>query len=91
MSDLLIHDLDPDVQRSLEQRAQAHDRDVVEEAKAILRSGLGIAEAGLAIGKRPPPGMGMGTWMRSLVPPEYRGDDLVFEVDSPESPPPDFD
>jgi hypothetical protein len=33
----------------------------------------------------------MGTWMRNLVPPEYRGDDLVFEYRDPGSPPPDFD
>jgi hypothetical protein len=29
--------------------------------------------------------------MRSLVQPEDRGDDLVFEVSGPESPPPDFE
>lgn len=90
MSDLLIPNLDPDVQRSLEQRARAHDRDVVEEAKALLRTSLGLAEATQDF-SGPPPGMGVGTWMRSLVPPEYRGDDIVFEMRGPGRPPPDFD
>ena len=91
MSDLLIRNLDPDMQRSLERRARAHDRDVAEEAKALLRTSLGMTQAPTDIGKEPPPGMGMGTWMRNLVPSNYRGDDLLFELDSPESQPPDFD
>ena len=88
MSDLLIPDLDPVLRRELERRAIAHDRDVVEEARALLRNSLGIREDGSEIGSGPPPGVGFGTWMFSSVPQEFRGDDLVFEIpDLPEDPP----
>lgn len=90
MSNLLIRDLDPEMTRTLEQRARNHDRDASEEARHLLRQSLGLQNPETNHFVGPPPGMGMGTWMRSLVPPECRGDDLVFEVDSPESPPPDF-
>lgn len=81
MSDLLIRDIDPDLKRLIEQRARTHDRNLSEEAKALIRAGLAVPEEGRK----------MGTWMRSLVRPEDRGDDLVFEVSGPESPPPDFE
>jgi hypothetical protein len=32
----------------------------------------------------------MGTWMRSLLPAEFRGDDLVFEVQDDVREPPDL-
>jgi plasmid stability protein len=81
MTDLLIRDVDPDLMLLIEQRARAHKRNGSEEAKALIRDGLDASEHDRK----------MGTWMRNLVPPEYRGDDLVFEVRGPESPPPDFD
>jgi len=35
--------------------------------------------------------MKMGTWMFSLLPQEYRGDDLVFEAPGDVRAPPDFE
>jgi plasmid stability protein len=81
MTDLLILDIDPDLMLLIEQRARTHNQNVSEEAKALIRAGLSALEHDRK----------MGTWMRNLVPPEYRGDDLVFEYRGPGSPPPDFD
>jgi plasmid stability protein len=81
MTDLLIRDIDPDLKLLVEQRARRHNRNLSEEAKVLIRAGLSVPEEGRR----------MGTWMRSLVQPEDRGDDLVFEVSGPESPPPDFE
>lgn len=81
MTDLLIRDIDPDLKLLVEQRARTHNRNLSEEAKALIRAGLSVPEEGRK----------MGTWMRNLVQPEDRGDDLVFEVSGPESPPPDFE
>ncbi|HEV7600886.1 MAG TPA: hypothetical protein VGO49_11610 [Bradyrhizobium sp.] len=81
MTDILIRDIDPDLMLLIEQRARTHNRNVSEEAKALLRAGLNALEHDRK----------MGTWMRNLVPREYRGDDLVFEYRGPGSPPPDFD
>jgi plasmid stability protein len=80
MTDLLIRDIDPDLMILIEQRARAHNRNVSEEAKVLIRAGLSVPEYGRK----------MGTWMRNLVLPEDRGDDLVFEYRYPDSPPPDF-
>jgi plasmid stability protein len=81
MTDLLIRDIDPDLMLLIEQRARTHNRNVSEEAKALISAGLSFPEDGRK----------MGTWMRSLVLPKDRGDDLVFEYRCPGSPPPDFD
>jgi plasmid stability protein len=78
MTDLLIRDIDHDLMILIEQRARTNNRNVSEEAEALIRAGIGVPEDGRK----------MGTWMRSLVLPEDRGDDLVFEY--PGSPPPDF-
>lgn len=90
MTDLLIRNLDPELAATLERRARAHARDVSEEARELLSQGLGLNPLGVARGG-PPPGLGMGTWLQSLLPPEYRGDDLVFEAPGPVRPPPDFE
>ena len=81
MSDLLICEIDADLMLLIEDRARGNSRSVSEEAKALMRAGLEMSE-----GSRK-----MGTWMRNLVPPECRGDDLIFEYRGPGSPPPDFD
>jgi plasmid stability protein len=80
MTDILIRDIDPDLMLVIEQRARIHNGNVSDEAKALIRAGLDASEHGRK----------MRTWMRNLVPPEYRGD-LDFEHRGPESPPPDFD
>ena len=81
MTDLLVRDIGADLMLLIEDLARTHNWTVSEEAKALIRAALSASE----------PDRKMGTWMRNLVPPEYRGDDLVFECRGPESPPPDFD
>ena len=81
MTDLLIRKIDPKLKRELEKRARAHGRSLSEEVKTLLGKALG----------GPAPQKKMGTWMFSLLPEEYRGDDLVFERNDLVSPPPDFE
>jgi hypothetical protein len=89
MSDLLIPDLDPAMLHALQNRARASDRDVVEEARALLESGLGISSFDSGVGEIRPPGMGLGTWLFSRVPPECRVD-LDYAYPDVPSDPPDF-
>ncbi len=79
-SDLLIRKLDARLKRKLAQRARAHGRSMSDEAKAMLDEALEAAT----------PPKKMGTWMRSLLPAEFRGDDFVFEVQDDVREPPDF-
>jgi hypothetical protein len=81
MKYLLIQDIDPEFYQLFEERARFNGRSVSEEIEWLMRTGRTSLYSKI---KR-------GTWMSNLVPPEYRGDDLVFEVRGPESPPPDFD
>jgi Antitoxin FitA-like, ribbon-helix-helix len=81
MKYLLIQDIDPEFYRRLEERAHLNGRSLAEEVEWLMREGLASPNSKIR----------MGTWMFNLVPPEYRSDDLVFEYDGPESPPPDFD
>jgi hypothetical protein len=80
MKYLLIQDIDPEFYRLLEERAWLNGRSLAEEVEWLMREGLASPNSKIR----------MGTWMSNLVPPEYRGDDLVFEARGPESPPPDF-
>ena len=81
MSDLLIRNVPLRMKRHLQQRARANGRSLSEETKLLLRKALSIPE----------PRRNMGEWMRSLVKPEDRGDDLVFEYRGDFPKPPDFD
>lgn len=81
MADLFIRNVDPELKRQLEARAQIHQRTLSEEAEVLLRSGLASAS----------PRRKLGTEMMNLIRPEDRGDDLVFEVRGELSPPPDFE
>ena len=83
MSSLLIRDIDPALKRQLKEWARAHRRSLSEEAKALIRQG--IADRGRE------PEVGFGTRLFSLLPDEYRGDDLVFEVPGEVSEPPSFE
>ncbi len=73
---LLVRDIDPTLKRPLAGRARAHRRSLSEEAKALIRRG--IAEQ--------PRQLGMGTRLFSIIPGEWRGDDLTFDLpeDAPE-------
>lgn len=80
MTDLLIRKIKPTLKRELEKRARAHGRSLSDEAQSVLDTAL-----------NPEPPMKMGTWMASLVAPEDRGDDLVFEYHGDFPKPPEFD
>lgn len=69
MANLLIRDIDPTLKRQLTERARTHRHSLSDEAKALIRRGLAAQ----------PRGVGMGTRLFSMVPDEWRGDDLVFE------------
>jgi len=79
MPDLLIRDIDAEMKRQLEQRANANHRSLSEEAKSLIRKGLG--------GRRE---LKLGSALCGLIPLEDRGEDLVFEVPEPVRPPPDL-
>jgi plasmid stability protein len=80
-TDLLIRKVDPKLKNELKKRARAHGRSLSDEVKAILDKDM----------KGPAPQRKMGTWMFSLLPEEFRGDDLVFEVPDQTRKPPDFE
>ena len=80
-TDLLIRKVDPKLKNELKKRARAHGRSLSDEVKAILEKDM----------KGPTPQRKMGTWMRNLLSPEYRGDDLMFEYRGKFPKPPDFD
>jgi len=79
MPDLLIRDIDAEMKRQLEQRANANHRSLSDEAKSLIRKGLG--------GRRE---LKLGSALCGLIPLEDRGEDLVFEVPEPVRPPPDL-
>lgn len=80
MTDLLIRKIKPKLKRELEKRARANGRSVSDEAQSVLDEAL-----------YPEQPKKMGTWLASLVAPEDRGDDLVFEYHGNFPKPPDFD
>ena len=81
MSDLLIRNIESHLLRRLRASARDHGRSLSEEAKLLLRKAL--LEA--------PEKRRMGDALLALVPEEYRGDDLVFEIPEDPSTPPDFE
>jgi hypothetical protein len=80
MTDMLIRKVDPKLKREIEKRAREHGRSLSDEAKIVLQRGLSVPE----------PPLKMGTYLMSLLPDEFRGDDLVFEIPGDVSDPPDF-
>jgi plasmid stability protein len=81
MTDMLIRKVDPKLKREIERRAREHGRSLSDEAKLVLQRGLSVPE----------PPLKMGTYLMSLLPDEYRGDDLVFEYRSDIGRPPEFE
>ncbi|HWV41342.1 MAG TPA: hypothetical protein VN004_06915 [Pseudorhodoplanes sp.] len=78
---MLIRKIDPELKREIERRAREHGRSLSDEAKLVLQRGLTVSE----------PPLKMGTYLSSLLPEEFRGDDLVFEIPGDVSDPPDFE
>jgi plasmid stability protein len=82
VSDLLIRNVKPQLKRQLAERARKHGQSLSAEAQELIQRGLSVPSAE----------RDMGAWLYSLVPAEYRGDDLVFEVpDDGVLTPPDFE
>lgn len=79
MADVLIRDIDPDMKRLIEERARRHARNLSDEVKALIRTGLDVPE----------PEPKMGDLLFNLVPPEYRVD-LDWEIPDGPDEPPDF-
>jgi plasmid stability protein len=78
MSGLLIRNVPDRIKRQLQQRARVNGHSLSEEAKFLLRKALSVPE----------PQQNVWDRMRNLVPPEHRGDDLVFDFpDGPPTPP----
>jgi len=80
MTDMLIRNIDPKLKREIEKRALEHGHSLSDEAKLVLRRGL----------EPPTSARKIGTSMASLLPEEFRGADLVFEIPGDVSDPPDF-
>jgi len=81
MSDLLIRNIKPQLKRKLAERARKHGQSLSAEAQELMKRGLAA----------PDPERDMGEWLYSLIPEQYRGDDLVFELpDDGELKPPDL-
>ena len=80
-SDILVRDVEPRLKVRLEESARKHHRSLSEEIKALLQRAL--AQGG---GDRK-----LGTELYSLIRPEDRGDDLIFEVPGDISEPPKFE
>jgi antitoxin FitA len=77
---LLIRNIDPRLRWQLADSARRHRRSLSEEARILLENEL----LGPLYQRK------MGTALMELVPEEYRGDDLVFEIRGEVSEPPDF-
>jgi plasmid stability protein len=67
---LLIRNIDPDLKRQLTERARIHRCSLSEEVGMLLGKAL----------SEPFDRRKMGKVLFGLVPEEFRGDDLVFEV-----------
>jgi hypothetical protein len=81
VTDLLIRNIEPHLKRQIEKAARKNHQTLSDAAKNLIRKGLAA----------PKEEIGMGTLLRDLVPPEYRGDDLVFEYHGEMPKPPDFE
>jgi hypothetical protein len=82
VSDLLVRNIKPQLKRQLVERARKHGQSLSAEAQELIQRGLAA----------PSPERDMGAWLYSLVPEQYRGDDLVFEIpDDGIITPPDFE
>lgn len=80
MTDLLIRDISFELKNRIEKQAREDDTSLSEAAKTLIERGFGNQ------GKR----RLLGTELFDLIPPQYRGDDLVFEIPDALDEPPDF-
>jgi len=80
MPDLLIRNVSVELKGRIEREARESETSLSEAAKALIEKGLGPSE---------PPRL-LGTELFNLVPPEFRSDDLIFEIPDLVDDPPDF-
>jgi hypothetical protein len=80
MSDMLVRNVPPRMRRAIKERARVHGRSLSDEVKALLEEKL----------REPIKRRKLGDELFNLIPPEYRGDDLVFELPDQARKPPDF-
>jgi len=80
MACLFIRNIDPRLKRLIAELAAKSGRSISNEAAALIREAI-LRD----------PRIGLGDWLFNLVDPRYRSDDLVFEIEGPVRPPPDFD
>jgi hypothetical protein len=80
MPDLLIRNISAELKSRIACAARASESSLSDAAKALIEKGLGPSE---------PPRL-LGTELFNLVPPEFRSDDLIFELPDLADDPPDF-
>ena len=80
MADLLIRDISNELKSRIERRARETDVSLSEAAKNLIQRGFAESEKPRRL----------GTELFNLVPPEFRSDDLVFEIPDLAEDPPDF-
>ena len=80
MPDLLIRNLSVELKDQIEREARVSETSLSEAAKALIEKGLTMPE----------PRRLLGTELFNLVSPEFRGDDLIFEIPEMAGDPPDF-
>jgi hypothetical protein len=81
MPDLLIRDISVELKRQIERRARESEVSLSDAAKRLIETGLKGGEA---------PRRRLGTELFELLSPEFRTDDLVFEIPDLADEPPDF-
>jgi plasmid stability protein len=79
MTDLLIRNLSPELEKALREKAQSAKQSLSAVAQDLMRKGL----------IQPQPDGGLGTAIRTLIPSEHLGD-LEIPRDAGNLPPPDF-
>lgn len=80
MPDLLIRDVSAELKGRIERQARDMETSLSEAAKALIEKGLEPSE----------PPRRLGTELFDLIPPEYRSDELMFEIPDLPRDPPDF-
>jgi hypothetical protein len=80
MPDLLIRNISKELKGRIERQARDTEVSLSDAAKTLIQKGLTETE-------RP---RRLGTELFELIPPEYRSDDLVFEIPDVADEPPDF-
>jgi hypothetical protein len=82
MSDMLVRNVDASLRRRIKESARRNQKSLSDEVKDLVRRGLDTTPPQR---KHIPEGT-LGTYLYSLVPEEFRGDDLIFEIEEYQKP-----